>query len=60
MTSTGMVMAARLTFDLPSELEAREPPEARGLTRDAVRMMVASRSSERLVHSTFTLLPAHL
>jgi S-adenosylmethionine:tRNA ribosyltransferase-isomerase len=60
MTSTGMVMPARLTFDLPSELEAREPPEARGLTRDAVRMMVASRSSERLVHSTFTLLPAHL
>ena len=34
---------ARLAFDLPPELEAAEPPEARGLTRDAVRMMVAHR-----------------
>jgi S-adenosylmethionine:tRNA ribosyltransferase-isomerase len=50
----------RLTFDLPAELEAGEPPEARGLTRDGVRMMVAYRSDLRLVHSTFALLPAFL
>ena len=60
MTAAAVAPPARLTFDLPSELEAGEPPEARGLTRDAVRMMVARRSSEQLVHSTFTLLPAHL
>lgn len=50
----------RLRFTLPSELEAREPAEARGLTRDAVRMLVAHRSSGELVHSTFALLPAFL
>jgi S-adenosylmethionine:tRNA ribosyltransferase-isomerase len=49
----------RLSFVLPPELEAREPPEARGLTRDAVRLMVARRGGE-IVHTTFTLLPAYL
>ena len=48
---------ARLVFDLPPELEAAEPPEARGLTRDAVRMMVAYRASGTIEHSTFALLP---
>jgi S-adenosylmethionine:tRNA ribosyltransferase-isomerase len=50
----------RLKFVLPPELEAGAPPESRGLTRDAVRMMVASRSTGRLTHSTFALLPAFL
>lgn len=50
----------RLAFDLPPELEANAPPEARGLTRDAVRMLVARRRDQRLVHSTFALLPAFL
>jgi S-adenosylmethionine:tRNA ribosyltransferase-isomerase len=53
-------VTARLSFDLPPTLEAGEPPESRGLTRDAVRMLVARRSSGELVHSTFTLLPAFL
>lgn len=53
-------MTFRLAFDLPPTLEASEPPEARGLTRDAVRMMVASRSTGELVHTTFTLLPSFL
>jgi S-adenosylmethionine:tRNA ribosyltransferase-isomerase len=53
-------MSERLSFDLPAELEAGEPPEARGLTRDAVRMMVAHRDGRPLVHSTFALLPAAL
>lgn len=52
-------MTARLAFALPPELEAAEPPEARGLTRDAVRMLVARHTGE-LVHSTFALLPAVL
>ena len=50
----------RLAFDLPPALEASEPPEARGLTRDAVRMMVASRATGAIEHSTFALLPAFL
>ncbi len=53
-------MTARLSFDLPAGLEASEPPEARGLTRDAVRMMVAYKHDLRLDHSTFTLLPRYL
>jgi S-adenosylmethionine:tRNA ribosyltransferase-isomerase len=47
-------------FDLPPELEASSPPEARGLTRDAVRMLVASRSDGSLVHATFAELPRFL
>ena len=50
----------RLAFALPPALEASEPAEARGLTRDAVRMMVARRSTLELVHSTFALLPMFL
>jgi S-adenosylmethionine:tRNA ribosyltransferase-isomerase len=57
---TIVTAAPRLKFELPPELEAGEPPEARGLTRDAVRMMVASRSTGLLTHSTFALLPAFL
>ena len=53
-------MTARLAFDLPPALEASEPPEARGLTRDGVRMLVADRATGELVHSTFALLPAFL
>jgi S-adenosylmethionine:tRNA ribosyltransferase-isomerase len=40
--------------------EATEPPEARGITRDAVRMMVASRESLRLVHAHAHDLPQFL
>ena len=50
----------RLSWELPAALEATEPPEDRGLTRDGVRMLVAHRSSGELVHSTFALLPSFL
>ncbi len=53
-------VADRLSFVLPPELEASEPPEARGMTRDAVRMLVAYRHDLALEHSTFALLPAYL
>jgi S-adenosylmethionine:tRNA ribosyltransferase-isomerase len=49
-----------LSFDLPPELEAPSPPEARGMTRDAVRMMVATRHDGALVHSHFSELPRFL
>src|SRR5215212_3624708 len=49
-----------LHFDLPSELEAGEPPEARGLGRDEVRLMVSYLGKDRVVHSSFTNLPDFL
>src|SRR5215216_2186738 len=42
-----------LDFNLPPELEASEPPEARGLDRDEVRLMVSYRSDNRMIHSRF-------
>ena len=49
-----------LDFDLPCELEASTPPEARGLTRDAVRLMVSYRADDRIVHARFHDLPRFL
>ncbi|MPZ99525.1 MAG: S-adenosylmethionine:tRNA ribosyltransferase-isomerase [Dehalococcoidia bacterium] len=49
--------AATLDFVLPPELEAHEPPEARGLARDEVRLLVSYRGNDRVVHSTFLDLP---
>lgn len=42
-----------LNFILPAELEASEPPEARGLARDEVRLLVSYRSEQRVVHGQF-------
>src|SRR5262249_31289289 len=44
---------AALNFTLPTELEASEPPEARGLTRDGVRLMVSYRADNRIIHTRF-------
>ncbi len=49
-----------LSFTLPPELEAPAPAEARGLTRDAVRMMVSSKRDGTIVHSHFSELPRFL
>jgi S-adenosylmethionine:tRNA ribosyltransferase-isomerase len=46
-----------LDFELPAQLEAREPPEARGLTRDGVRLMVSHLDGDRIEHRRFTQLP---
>jgi len=43
----------QLDFKLPAELEAGEPPEARGLARDEVRLMVSHYSDNRVVHTQF-------
>lgn len=40
---------------VPEPAEASRPPEAHGLSRDGVRLMVAS--SSRLLHATFAALP---
>lgn len=50
----------RLRFDLPPHLEAATPPEARGLTRDGVRMLVATRHDNGIVHATFSDVPQFL
>jgi len=47
-------------FVLPPALEAREPPEARGLARDDVRLLVSSRADDRIVHARFGNLPDYL
>lgn len=49
-----------LDFVLPRDLEAGEPPEARGLRRDEVRLLVSYRDDDRVVHSTFRNLPDFL
>ena len=49
-----------LNFTLPPELEAGEPPEARGLARDGVRLMVSYANDQRIVHTRFKRLPEFL
>ncbi|CAN5815380.1 S-adenosylmethionine:tRNA ribosyltransferase-isomerase [soil metagenome] len=49
-----------LPDELPPELIAAEPVEATGRRRDDVRLLVAERSSDLLVHTTFRHLPEHL
>jgi S-adenosylmethionine:tRNA ribosyltransferase-isomerase len=50
-------LSAALAFELPPALEATEPPEARGLARDEVRMLVADRSTGALSHARVRDLP---
>jgi S-adenosylmethionine:tRNA ribosyltransferase-isomerase len=48
------------TFTLPAHLEAAEPPEARGLTRDEVRLLVSHIDTGAIAHSRFSELPRWL
>jgi S-adenosylmethionine:tRNA ribosyltransferase-isomerase len=47
-------------FVLPEALEAREPPEARGIPRDQVRLLVSYLADDRIVHTRFDELPGFL
>jgi S-adenosylmethionine:tRNA ribosyltransferase-isomerase len=49
-----------VNFDLPTVLEATEPPEARGLARDGVRLMVSRTRAAAVTHHRFTDLPSQL
>jgi S-adenosylmethionine:tRNA ribosyltransferase-isomerase len=49
-----------IAFTLPRALEARVPPEARGLARDEVRLLVSGIRSGRVAHATFCALPRFL
>jgi S-adenosylmethionine:tRNA ribosyltransferase-isomerase len=47
-------------FELPPELEAAEPPEARGLERDQVRLLVSRVAQGRIEHALFRQVPDFL
>jgi S-adenosylmethionine:tRNA ribosyltransferase-isomerase len=49
-----------IDFTLPAEREAHDPPEARGIARDGVRMLVSRRSSGEVSHHGFRDLPGLL
>ena len=51
---------AQLNFVLPPELEASEPPEARGLRRDQVRLLVSNYADDRVIHTRFAALDEFL
>jgi S-adenosylmethionine:tRNA ribosyltransferase-isomerase len=46
-----------LDFELPADLEAHEPPEARGLARDQVRLLVSHLTDDSIEHYRFVDLP---
>jgi S-adenosylmethionine:tRNA-ribosyltransferase-isomerase (queuine synthetase) len=53
-----MITEAELAdFTLPPELEAHDPPEARGLARDGVRLLVSRTASGEISHHGFRKLP---
>ena len=47
-------------FPLPASLEAAEPPEARGLRRDEVRLLVSDVANDSIEHARFHDLPRWL
>ena len=56
MAATGVIDA----FPLAPHLEAAEPPEARGLNRDDVRLLVSHIEADTIFHSRFCELPRWL
>ena len=46
-----------LAFELEPDLEAHEPPEARGVARDGVRLLVGRHADGSIQHRTFSDLP---
>lgn len=58
MSVTAENQVSAMEFVLPPELEAHEPPEARGLSRDGVRLLVGTGTS--IEHRRFADLPAAL
>ena len=49
-----------IKFSLPPELEASVPPEARGLERDQVRLMVSNYVTDQVSHDHFYHLDKYL
>ncbi|WP_420632423.1 S-adenosylmethionine:tRNA ribosyltransferase-isomerase [Candidatus Leptofilum sp.] len=59
-TQNAIAHLPALEFELPPGLEASEPPEARGLARDDVRLMVSHYQDDRVQHTHFRQLGDHL
>ena len=55
-----LIAQATLEFELPDAQAAHEPPEARGLARDGVRLMVSRLEDDSIVHTRFHHLPDFL
>jgi S-adenosylmethionine:tRNA ribosyltransferase-isomerase len=53
IANTTLFGEALLDFHLPATLEATEPPEARGLSRDQVRLMVSHYANDQILHTSF-------
>ena len=53
MAAAGMTDA----FTVPDHLQAAEPPEARGLQRDGIRLLVSRLDADSIHHSRFSDLP---
>jgi S-adenosylmethionine:tRNA ribosyltransferase-isomerase len=53
-------MRSDVRFELPPTLEAASPPEARGLRRDGVRLLVIDRGSGAVQHRRFSEIPSQL
>ncbi len=53
-------MTAPFQFELPKELAAKEPPEQRGISRDAVRLLVLDRQTSHVEHTRFDRLGDYL
>ena len=62
MTAVAELADARdaLAFTLPPEREAHEPPEARGVPRDGVAMLVSRGAAGEISHHAFAELPSLL
>ncbi len=59
-TNNAMDIMDTLDFHLPPELEATEPPEARGLARDEVRLLVSHFLDDRVEHTRFRAIGDYL
>jgi S-adenosylmethionine:tRNA ribosyltransferase-isomerase len=56
-TKSNRTTPVSLEFHVPPALSAHEPPEARGIARDQVRMLVGRRETGQLSNHRFTDLP---
>ena len=56
MAAAGLIAG----FTLPADLEAAQPPEARGLRRDEVRLLVSDVEKRSIEHARFSELPRWL
>jgi S-adenosylmethionine:tRNA-ribosyltransferase-isomerase (queuine synthetase) len=60
LVDAGLAGTGLASFALPAEHEAHDPPEARGVPRDGVRLMVSRGRSGEISHHAFGDLPGLL